>query len=174
WQSPIAKFFKENELDDMNRALAAEEGDLLFFMADKPKIVNQVLAELRMELARRLKLVDKSVFEFVWITDFPLLEYDQEEKRYVAIHHPFTAPKSDEIEKLSSDPGSVLSRAYDLVLNGIEIGGGSIRIHQKEIQEKVFSALKIDAAEAEEKYRTHNELLTVTIITTSRGVFVSH
>ena len=152
WQSPIAKFFKAGELDAMNRALAAEEGDLLFFMADTPMIVNQVLAELRMELARRLKLVDKGVFNFVWITDFPLLEYDQEEKRYVAIHHPFTAPRQDEMEKLFSDPGSVRSRAYDLVLNGIEVGGGSIRIHQKEIQEKVFSALEIDAADAAEKF----------------------
>ncbi len=152
WQSPITKFFNENELAAMGKSLDARPGDLILFGADDLNIVQQVLAELRLELARRLNLIDKDTFNFLWITDFPLLEYDHEQKRHTAVHHPFTAPQDDQIELLKTDPGKVKSRAYDLVLNGNEIGGGSIRIHQRDVQEKVLQALGIDNREAEEKF----------------------
>ncbi|MBC8317637.1 MAG: aspartate--tRNA ligase [Desulfobulbaceae bacterium] len=152
WQSPIAKFFTEEERANMSSTLGAEEGDLLFFVADSPGIVHQSLAELRLELARRLDLVSKDTFNFLWITDFPLFEYDQDQKRHTAVHHPFTSPFDSELDLLETDPGKVKSRAYDMVLNGTEIGGGSIRIHRKDIQEKVFTALGIGAEEAADKF----------------------
>ncbi len=152
WQSPITKFFNAEEIAAMGKTLDARPGDLILFGADSLNIVQQVLAELRLELARRLELVDKNVFNFIWVTDFPLFEYDHEQKRHTAVHHPFTAPHEDQVELLETDPGKVKSRAYDLVLNGNEIGGGSIRIHQKDMQEKVFAALGIDRQEAEEKF----------------------
>ena len=152
WQSPIAKFFSDEERSAMTAALEAEEGDLLFFGADKKSIVLTVLGELRLEIARRLELLDKSVFNFVWVTDFPLVEYDENKKRYQALHHPFTAPKEEDLEKLDSDPAAVYSQAYDLVLNGTEIGGGSIRIHQQDIQAKVLKALDISDEEANDKF----------------------
>lgn len=152
WQSPITKFFSESELTAMGKALDAQPGDLILFGADKLNIVQQVLAEIRLELARRLDLIEKNSFNFLWITDFPLLEYDHEQKRHTAVHHPFTAPRDDQMELLATDPGKVKSRAYDLVLNGNEIGGGSIRIHQRHVQEKVLRALGIDQQEAEDKF----------------------
>ncbi len=152
WQSPIAKFFTDQERDNMSKILGAEPGDLLFFVADQPAIVHQALSELRLELARRLNLLEAGTYDFLWITDFPLLEYDNDAKRYTAVHHPFTALNEDDLDLLESEPGKVRSRAYDLVLNGTEIGGGSIRIHQKAVQEKVFSALGIDEAEAADKF----------------------
>ncbi|BCL62967.1 aspartate--tRNA(Asp/Asn) ligase [Desulfomarina profundi] len=152
WQSPIAKFFTEEERAAIASAADAVPGDLLFFGADKPAVVFQVLSELRVELARRLELLKKDEFHFVWVTDFPLVEYDEKEKRFQALHHPFTAPRVADIEKLETDPGAVYSRAYDLVLNGTEIGGGSIRIHQKELQAKVLDVLGIAPEEAREKF----------------------
>ena len=152
WQSPITKFFNAEEIAAMGKTLDAQPGDLILFGADSLNIVQQVLAELRLELAGRLELVDKNTFNFIWVTDFPLFEYDHEQKRHTAVHHPFTAPHEDQVELLETDPGKVKSRAYDLVLNGNEIGGGSIRIHQKDMQEKVFAALGIDRQEAEEKF----------------------
>ncbi|BCO07887.1 aspartate--tRNA(Asp/Asn) ligase [Desulfolithobacter dissulfuricans] len=152
WQSPITKFFSEEEIATMREALDAEPGDLILFGADSRGVVNQVLAELRLELARRLELIDGESFDFLWITDFPLVEYDHGEKRHTAVHHPFTAPREDHLDLLESEPGKVKSRAYDLVLNGNEIGGGSIRIHRKDIQERVFQVLGIDQQEAEEKF----------------------
>jgi len=152
WQSPIAKFFTDEERQQIGTALGAEPGDLLFFGADKGAVVFQVLGELRNELARRLDLLDKERFDFIWVTDFPLVEYDEKEKRYQALHHPFTAPRDEDVEKLESDPGAVYSRAYDLVLNGSEIGGGSIRIHDPGLQLKVLKALSINEEEAEEKF----------------------
>ncbi|HHL34965.1 MAG TPA: aspartate--tRNA ligase [Desulfobulbaceae bacterium] len=152
WQSPITKFFNKDELAAMGKSLDAQPGDLILFGADNLDIVQQVLAELRLELARRLELIDNDTFNFLWITDFPLLEYDHEQKRHTAVHHPFTAPQDDQLELLETDPGKVKSRAYDLVLNGNEIGGGSIRIHQRDVQEKVLQALGIDQQEAEEKF----------------------
>ncbi|MCI5168659.1 MAG: aspartate--tRNA ligase, partial [Candidatus Electrothrix sp. GM3_4] len=152
WQSPITKFFNEDELAAMGKALDAEPGDLILFGADDASTVNQVLAELRLELARRLDLLDKNTFDFLWITDFPLVEYDADRKRYSSVHHPFTAPFEEHLDMLESDPGKVKSRAYDLVLNGNEIGGGSIRIHQPDIQARVLKVLGIDKEEAEDKF----------------------
>lgn len=152
WQSPIAKFFTEEERATIAAATDAVPGDLLFFGADSSKIVFQVLSELRVELARRLELLHKDDFNFVWVTDFPLMEYDDKEKRFQALHHPFTAPKEEDVAKLQSDPAAVSSRAYDLVLNGTEIGGGSIRIHQKSLQSEVLGVLGIGGQEANEKF----------------------
>ncbi len=152
WQSPIGKFFTDEERATINSALGAEEGDLLFFGADKPAVVFQSLGELRVELARRLDLVNEDQFNFTWVTDFPLVEYDENEKRFQALHHPFTAPRVEHVELLEKDPAAVYSRAYDLVLNGTEIGGGSIRIHQQDVQAKVLRALGISEEEAEQKF----------------------
>ena len=152
WQSPIAKFFTDDEKDDLRKRLNLEPGDIVFFVADQPKITNEALGQLRNELARRLELISDDTYEFTWVTHFPLLDYDETEKRYQALHHPFTAPLEEDIEKLSTDPLAVKSRAYDLVLNGIEIGGGSIRIHSTELQEKVLNCLGIDETEANEKF----------------------
>ncbi|MDD5760040.1 MAG: aspartate--tRNA ligase [Desulfobulbaceae bacterium] len=152
WQSPIAKFFTDAERSAMGEALDATPGDLLFFVADQPSVVHQALSELRLELGRMLKLIDSTLFHFLWVTDFPLLEYDVNEKRFSAVHHPFTAPNEEDLDKLESDPGAVRSRAYDLVLNGTEIGGGSLRIHQQAIQSRVFSALGISADDANDKF----------------------
>lgn len=152
WQSPIAKFFTEDEKDALRRALDMEPGDIIFFVADQPGITNEALGQLRNELGRRLELIDEDSYKFTWVTHFPLVEYDETEKRYQALHHPFTAPHEDDINRLDSDPASVKSRAYDLVLNGIEIGGGSIRIHSTDLQEKVLGTLGIGAEEANEKF----------------------
>ncbi len=152
WQSPIAKFFKDEERAEMSAALEAEEGDLLLFQADTRASVHQVLAEIRLELARRLGLLNKEEFSFLWVTDFPLVEYDQELKRHTSVHHPFTMPQEEDIHLLDSAPAQVKSRAYDMVLNGTEIGGGSLRIHQKELQDKVFGVLGIDEKEAHDKF----------------------
>jgi aspartyl-tRNA synthetase len=152
WQSPITKFFTDGERGAISRELGAEENDVLFFVADTGTIVHQALSELRLELGRRLGLIKKGNYNFVWVVDFPLLEYDHEEKRHVAVHHPFTAPKDEDIEFLEKDPGRVRSKAYDLVLNGIEIGGGSIRIHQKDMQDVIFAALGIAKEEADDKF----------------------
>ncbi len=152
WQSPIAKFFTDEERAAMAKTLNAEPGDLLFFGADTPAIVHTALGELRLELARRLGLINKETFNFVWVTDFPLLEYDHEQRRHMAVHHPFTAPREEDMALLDTDPGKVRSRAYDLALNGTEIGGGSIRIHQPKVQATVFRALGISDEEAADKF----------------------
>jgi len=141
WHSPIAKFFTAEEIAAMNREFGAEDGDLLLFVADKPKVVNDSLGKLRNNLARILGLLDKDTFVFVWITDFPLLEWDEDEKRWAAVHHPFTAPMDEDVNYVESDPGRCRAKAYDLVLNGNEIGGGSIRIHQEVIQSLMFKML---------------------------------
>ncbi len=152
WQSPIAKFFTEEEKTALRERLEMEVGDLIFFVADSAKITNEALGQLRNELARRLELIDKNTYRFVWVTHFPLLEYDEGEKRYQALHHPFTAPLEEDLDKLDTDPLNVRSRAYDMVLNGTEIGGGSIRIHSPELQEKVLKTLGIGKEEANEKF----------------------
>ncbi len=141
WQSPITKFFNEAELAAMKEAFGAEEGDLLLFIADKPKVVNDSLGKLRNQLASQLKLTDSNVFRFVWITDFPLFEWDEDDKRWCAVHHPFTAPMDEDVDYVESDPGRCRAKAYDLVLNGNEIGGGSIRIHQEQVQSLMFKML---------------------------------
>jgi aspartyl-tRNA synthetase len=152
WQSPITKFFSESEKQQMAERLDMKPGDLVFFVADQSKIVNESLGHLRNHLGKKLGLIDENRFEFLWVTHFPLLEYDETEKRYQALHHPFTAPMESDYDKLASDPLSVNSRAYDLVLNGSEIGGGSIRIHQKDLQVRVLEALGLQKEEYEEKF----------------------
>jgi len=152
WQSPIAKFFTADEIAAMNTAFDAAEGDLLLFVADKPKIVNDSLGKLRNHLAGLLGLLDKDTYRFVWITDFPLFEWDEDEKRWVAVHHPFTAPIDDDLQYIESDPGRCRAKAYDLVLNGSEIGGGSIRIHQEKIQSLMFRMLGLSEESAREKF----------------------
>lgn len=141
WQSPITKFFNESEIAAMNDAFCAEEGDLLLFVADKPKVVNDSLGKLRNQLASILKLTNPDEFRFVWITDFPLFEWDEDDKRWCAVHHPFTAPMDEDVDYVESDPGRCRAKAYDLVLNGNEIGGGSIRIHQEQVQSLMFKML---------------------------------
>ncbi len=152
WQSPIAKFFTDKEIASIDQALKAEPGDLLLFVADSFRITNETLGRLRGHLGHKLGLANKDDYRFAWITDFPLLEWDGEARRHTAVHHPFTAPVEEDMALLDGDPGSVRAQAYDLVLNGSEIGGGSIRIHDQEIQKKMFSLLGIDAEEAEEKF----------------------
>ena len=152
WQSPIAKFFTPEELEQINQAMDAEVGDLLMFVADSATITNEALGRLRGHLGDILGFTDKNTFKFVWITDFPLLEWDEEAKRHTAVHHPFTAPRDEDIPLLDSDPGKVRAKAYDLVLNGSEIGGGSIRIHDQSVQSKMFSMLGIGTEEAREKF----------------------
>ncbi len=152
WQSPITKFFTEAEIAAMKDAFAAEEGDLLLFVADKPKVVHDSLGKLRNHLANTLGLVDKDNYRFVWITDFPLLEWDDEEKRWSAVHHPFTAPMDEDLEYVESDPGRCRAKAYDLVLNGNEIGGGSIRIHQEKVQALMFKMLGLSEEETRSKF----------------------
>jgi aspartyl-tRNA synthetase len=152
WQSPISKFFSEEERRLIVKQLDAVPGDIMFFGADQKATVCRVLGEFRLELARRRNLIPEASFNFIWITDFPLVEYDEDEGRFVALHHPFTSPRTEDVELLSSDPASVRSRAYDLVLNGVEIGGGSIRIHQTSVQEAAFRALSISKEEAQDKF----------------------
>jgi len=152
WQSPIAKFFTDDEKQALAQRLDLEPGDIVFFVADQPKITNEALGQLRNELGRRLKLISDDVFAFTWVTHFPLFEYDETEKRYQSLHHPFTAPHEEDIDKLSTNPLNIKSRAYDLVLNGIEIGGGSIRIHDSDLQKKVLNCLGIETEEAHEKF----------------------
>ncbi len=151
-QSPIIKFFEQEMLDRMLKASGSQPGDTIVFIADTPKIVADALAHLRLALGKQLSRIDESKNAFTWVTEFPLVEYDETEKRYTAMHHPFTAPREEDLGKFESDPGSVKARAYDLVLNGNEIGGGSVRIHQKEVQEKMFKLLGISQEEAETKF----------------------
>jgi len=152
WQSPIAKFFTDDEKSALAERIAMTPGDLVFFVADQPKITNEALGHLRHHLGHKLGLINENDYRFVWVTRFPMLEYDDAEKRFQALHHPFTSPVEEDYDKLESDPLSVRSRAYDLVLNGSEVGGGSIRIHQREIQEKVLSALGMPREEYEQKF----------------------
>ena len=152
WQSTIQKFVTEEERKAINDALNTVENDLLLFIAGAPKIVNQSLANLRLHLGERLKLIPEDQFQFVWILDFPLLEYDEPEERFVAVHHPFTAPKDEDIPKLREHPELVRAKAYDLVLNGSEIGGGSIRNHLREVQSLLFEKLGMGEEEARERF----------------------
>ena len=152
WHSPIAKFFTAEEIAVMNNAFGAAEGDLLFFVADKPKVVHDSLGKLRNHLANLLKLISKDDYRFVWVTEFPLLEWDDEDKRWCAVHHPFTAPMDEDVAFVESDPGRCRAKAYDLVLNGNEIGGGSIRIHQEHVQSLMFKLLGMTVEDARSKF----------------------
>ncbi|MEL6179592.1 MAG: amino acid--tRNA ligase-related protein, partial [Myxococcota bacterium] len=152
WQSPIAKFLGDSVKQSLVEALNVEEGDLLLFVADKAKVVNDALGNLRKHLARQLGLVDDSQYAFVWVTGFPMFEYDDDDARYYAVHHPFTSARQEDLHLLDTDPASAKAAAYDLVLNGNEIAGGSIRIHRRDVQEKVFRILGIDEEEAQTKF----------------------
>jgi len=149
---PIAKFFSEAQLAHLRETMGAGEGDLLLFVADDPAVVAASLGALRLHLGRRLGLVRDDEVDLCWITEFPLLEWDPETNRHYAMHHPFTSPLPEDLDRLESDPGSVRARAYDLVLNGVELGGGSIRIHRPEVQERLFRLLGIEEAEARQKF----------------------
>ena len=151
-KSSFAKFLKEEEMQALIKAMGGENGDLLLFAADKNKVVFDVLGALRLELGRQLELFDKNEFRFVWITEFPLLEWSEEEQRFKAMHHPFTMPMEEDWDKIDSDPGAVRAEAYDIVLNGNEIGGGSVRIHRSDIQEKMFEVLGLTREVAEERF----------------------
>jgi aspartyl-tRNA synthetase len=152
WQSPIVKFLSETERDQLRGALGIEDKDLIFFAADSSNIVNLVLSNLRLGFGKSLNLIPNDAYEPVWVTEFPLLEFDETENRYIALHHPFTSPKEDDLNLLNENPQAVKSRAYDIVLNGVEIGGGSIRIHRKDLQEAIFSKLGIEPNEARSKF----------------------
>ncbi len=161
WQSPIGKFFTDTQKKDLEERVGLDHGDLVLFCADKEKIVYDTLGNLRKEIARRRGLVDQNEFRFVWVTDFPLFEYSDEEKRYTSSHHPFTMPDLDDLEKYGdNEPEKIRSRAYDVVLNGVELGGGSIRIHKKDIQQKVFSLLNLSNQEIENKFGFLMQALT--------------
>ncbi len=147
-KSPIAKFFTETEMAALIEHTGAETGDILFFVADTYAIVSDALGHLRLELAKRLGLIEEDKLEFLWVTEFPLLEYDEEQKRHIAIHHPFTAPMDEDLHLLESDPLKVRAKAYDMVLNGTELGGGSIRIYRREVQERLFKLLGFSEEEA--------------------------
>ncbi|MCL0043648.1 aspartate--tRNA ligase [Peptococcaceae bacterium] len=151
-KSPIAKFFTEEELSEIVKTFDAKAGDLLLFVADTYEIATTALGALRIHLAKKLDIIPKDMLNFVWVVDFPLLKYDEEEKRYIAVHHPFTAPVDEDIEYLLTEPYRVRAKAYDLVLNGVETGGGSIRIHKRDVQEKVFKAIGLSEEEVKEKF----------------------
>ena len=152
FKSSFAKFMKEEEMVALIAAMDGKAGDLLLFAADKDKVVFDVLGNLRLELARQLGLLKKDDFKFLWVTEFPLLEYSEEEDRYVAMHHPFTMPMEEDLQYLDSDPGRVRAKAYDIVLNGVEMGGGSVRIHQADIQSKMFEVLGFTPERAQEQF----------------------
>lgn len=150
--SPVAKFLTGEEQQDILRKMDGQEGDLILFVADQAGVVYDSLGFLRRDIADQLGLLDDSQFNFLWVTDFPQFEYSEEQGRFVAMHHPFTCPKDEDADLLLTDPGAVHAKAYDIVLNGVEVGGGSIRIHDQELQEKMFTALGFTQEEAEEKF----------------------
>ena len=151
-KSSFAKFMTEEQMDALVKAMDGQAGDLLLFAADRNKIVYSVLGALRVELAGQLGLIDKNEFKFLWVTEFPQFEWSDEEERFVAMHHPFTMPMDEDLDKLESDPGAVRAKAYDIVLNGTEIGGGSVRIHQADVQQRMFKALGLTEEVANEKF----------------------
>ncbi len=151
-KSQIAKFFATEKLQEIVDAMEAKAGDLILICADKNKVVFDALGALRLELSKRLELTKADDFAFLWITEFPMLEWDEEENRYVAVHHPFTAPMEQDLELLEKEPGAVRAKAYDIVLNGYELGGGSIRIHRREIQQKMFELLGFEPEDAQERF----------------------
>ncbi len=152
YKSSFAKFMTEEGLKELVAAMAGEPGDLLLFAADKLKLVWSVLGALRVELARQLGMLDPNQYNFLWVTEFPQFEWSDEEERYVAMHHPFTMPMEEDLEILESDPGKVRAKAYDIVVNGMELGGGSVRIFQDDIQERMFQALGFTKEQAHEQF----------------------
>ncbi len=152
WESPVAKHLGEGSLESLKEKLSVQVGDAILIVASSLNTTCFSLGALRLNLAKRLNLIEKDKFELAWVVDFPLLEFSEEDKRYIALHHPFTSPKNEDVDKLKTDPLTVKAKAYDLVLNGTEIGGGSIRIHEQDMQKFVFECLGIDKEEAEEKF----------------------
>ena len=150
--SPVAKFFNEEKTAQILERMSAKAGDLILIVADKAKVVFDSLGFLRRDIAGKLGMLDDSQFEFLWVTDFPLYEYNEEEGRYYAMHHPFTCPRDEDLDKLETAPGEVKAKAYDIVLNGVEVGGGSIRIHDDDLQQRMFRGLGISPEEAQEKF----------------------
>ena len=151
-KSSFAKFMTEEQMSALVKAMNGKNGDLLLFAADRNKVVWDVLGSLRLEIARNLGILDKNQYNFLWVTEFPLLEWSEEENRYVAMHHPFTMPMEEDIPLLDTDPGKVRAKAYDIVLNGTELGGGSVRIHQDDIQEKMFEIIGLSKETAQERF----------------------
>ncbi|MBQ7032545.1 MAG: aspartate--tRNA ligase [Clostridia bacterium] len=151
-KSPIAKFFSEEELNAIITAAAAETGDLILMVADKNSVVFDALGNLRVHVAKKMDLLDENKWNFLWVTDFPLLEYNEDEGRYTAMHHPFTCPRDEDADLLETAPEKVLAKAYDIVLNGVEVGGGSIRIHRSDMQAKMFRAIGMSQEEAVERF----------------------
>ena len=160
WQSPIAKFLSEAEQKEIEKISEAQIGDVVLFSADTAKIVHDALGNLRLFLGEKLGLIPEKDYALVWVVDFPLMEFDAQEKRYVALHHPFTAPLDEDLPLLDSEPAKSRSKAYDLALNGVEIGGGSIRIHQAELQRKILALMGIGTEEAEAKFGFFLEALS--------------
>src|SRR5512137_465610 len=152
WTSPIFKFLTLAEVSAVNERMAARDGAVILFVADSPNVTRDALGNLRIHLAKKLGLIDPQALAFTWVTEFPLFEYSETEKRFVSTHHPFTSPVLEEVPFIETDPGKVHARAYDLVLNGSEIGGGSIRIHRKEVQALIFKALGLSEEEARSKF----------------------
>lgn len=151
-QSPIAKFLSEEELEAVKAKMELEPGDIAFIVADKNEVVFASLGALRLKLAEKLSLIPENTYNLLWVTDFPLLEYSEEEQRFVAMHHPFTSPKDEDVDKLESDPGAVHAKAYDIILNGVEIGGGSIRIHSADLQRRMFKVIGLSEEQAKERF----------------------
>ena len=152
YKSSFAKFMTEEELNNLVKAMEGEPGDLLLFAADKNKIVWNVLGALRLELAQQLELIPEDKWNFLWVVEFPQFEWSDEQNRYLAMHHPFTMPMEEDLQYLDTDLGKVRAKAYDIVLNGTELGGGSVRIHQEDIQERMFKALGFTNEEAHEQF----------------------
>ena len=152
YKSSFAKFMTEDELKALSEAMGAEAGDLMFFAADKNSVVWASLGALRIEVAKQLDMIDNDKFNFLWVTEFPLLEWNEDEGRYVAMHHPFTMPMDEDLQYLDSDPGRVRAKAYDIVLNGVELGGGSVRIFQSDVQEKMFEVLGFSKEDAYDRF----------------------
>lgn len=152
FKGPIVKFFTPEEIEALRERTGAEEGDLLLFSADNKKVVADVLGALRLKIGKQLGLINENEFKFAWVIDFPLLEWDEEEKRYVALHHPFTRPRDEDQHLFETNPGQILAQAYDIVLNGYEVGGGSMRIYKRDMQEKMFAALGLSPEEAQDKF----------------------
>jgi len=151
-QSPIAKFLTEDEINAIIKKAEAEVGDLILIVADKDKVVFDSLGALRIEVAKNNGLIDEDKFNLLWVTEFPLLEYNEDEERYVAMHHPFTSPMDEDLEYLDTDPARVRAKAYDIILNGCELGGGSIRIFDDKLQEKMFDIIGLSKEQAHERF----------------------
>lgn len=152
WQAPFAKVFKAEARAEVNRIAGAQEGDVLLFVADKPKVANTCMGAIRLHIGRKLELVREGEYQFMWLTDPPMFEHDEDTDTWAACHHPFTFPREEDVDRLTTDPGAVTARGYDLVLNGVEVAGGSIRIHRPDVQAKVFKALGISDDEARAKF----------------------